>query len=49
MKLGSYVRSLRTPLEGPISALDDPLPALMDLPLMAGRAARKVIGTGPTG
>jgi D-aspartate ligase len=49
MKLGSYVRSLRTPLEGPISALDDPMPALMDLPLMAGRAAKKVIRTGPTG
>jgi D-aspartate ligase len=48
MKLGSYIRSLRTPLEGPISALDDPLPALMDLPLMAGRAAKKVIRTGPT-
>ena len=35
-----YLRSLRPPIEGPIAAFDDPLPWLMDLPLLVGRAAK---------
>jgi len=41
LPLGPYVRSLRPPIEGPISAFDDPLPWLMDLPLLARRTARR--------
>ena len=41
MKLGSYLRSLRPPLEGPIAAKDDPKPALMELPVLVKRMLGK--------
>jgi predicted ATP-grasp superfamily ATP-dependent carboligase len=37
MRLRTYLKSLRPPLEGPIAAKDDPLPALMEMPLLARR------------
>jgi D-aspartate ligase len=43
MRLRPYLSSLRPPIEGPIAALDDPLPGLMDIPLLAGRAAKRVL------
>lgn len=46
MKLGPYLRTLRPPLEGPIAAKDDPRPALMEVPLLAMRAARRLRRTG---
>lgn len=33
LSLGSYLRSLRSPVEFALMALDDPLPGLLDLPL----------------
>jgi predicted ATP-grasp superfamily ATP-dependent carboligase len=42
MTLRSYLMSLRPPLEGPISAKDDPLPALMELPLLGRRLTRRI-------
>jgi D-aspartate ligase len=44
LSLSSYLRSLRAPLEGPISAFDDPLPALMDIPLLVSRAWKRLRG-----
>jgi len=41
MALVPYLRSLRPPLEGPIAAWDDPLPAILELPLSIGAAARR--------
>jgi predicted ATP-grasp superfamily ATP-dependent carboligase len=38
-----YLRSLRGPLEFAIFAGDDPLPALVDLPLLAGLAVRRAV------
>jgi len=35
LSLGSYVRSLRSPVEFALMAADDPLPGLLDLPLFA--------------
>jgi predicted ATP-grasp superfamily ATP-dependent carboligase len=35
LSLGAYLRSLRSPLEFALMALDDPLPGLLDLPLFA--------------
>jgi predicted ATP-grasp superfamily ATP-dependent carboligase len=43
MQLRPYLSSLRRPIEGPIAALDDPLPGLMDLPLLAGRVAKRLL------
>lgn len=37
----AYLRSLRPPLEGPIAAADDPLPLLLDAPLMTARMLRR--------
>jgi D-aspartate ligase len=44
LSAGSYLRSLRSPLEGPIAASDDPLPAVVDLPLLARRAVERRLG-----
>jgi len=41
MNAREYLRSLRPPLEGPISAFDDPLPALVEVPTVAWHAARR--------
>jgi D-aspartate ligase len=38
----SYVRSLRGPMEFAVFALDDPLPALLEWPLLAIRQARRM-------
>jgi D-aspartate ligase len=35
LNLGSYLRSLRAPLQFALMSLDDPLPGLMDLPIFA--------------
>ena len=35
LNLGSYLRSLRGPLQFALMAADDPLPGLMDLPIFA--------------
>jgi predicted ATP-grasp superfamily ATP-dependent carboligase len=40
-QLGAYVRSLRPPMEGPIAALDDCVPALMDVPILVRRALKR--------
>lgn len=49
MSLRTLLRSLRPPLVGPIAASDDPLPAVLDLPLMLyrglKRVARRAMGT----
>ena len=37
-----YARSLRRPIEGPIHASDDLKPAFVDVPLLAGRFAKRV-------
>jgi predicted ATP-grasp superfamily ATP-dependent carboligase len=36
-----YWRSLRTPLEFAVFAKDDPLPGILDLPLMVKRLLRR--------
>jgi predicted ATP-grasp superfamily ATP-dependent carboligase len=41
LPVGPYLRSLRPPLERAIFAADDPLPALVELPLLAVLAARR--------
>jgi D-aspartate ligase len=41
LRFGDYVRSLRPPLETAIYATDDPLPALLDLPVLALLAAQR--------
>lgn len=48
MKPSAYLRSVRPPVEGAIHAADDPLPALVDLPVLAWLAARRARrpGTG---
>ena len=46
MTLRSYLRTLRPPLEGPISAKDDPLPALMEVPTVAVHVVRRAIKAG---
>jgi D-aspartate ligase len=46
--LRSYLRTLRPPLEGPIWAMDDPVPGLMELPTVAWHAARRVLPSRAT-
>ena len=41
LRLRAYLRSLRPPIEGAIYAADDPLPALVDLPVLALLGARR--------
>lgn len=41
MPVGPYFRSLRRPLVGPIAAKDDPVPALLELPLLGARFVRR--------
>ncbi|HUP75160.1 MAG TPA: ATP-grasp domain-containing protein [Acidimicrobiales bacterium] len=41
LELRPYLRSLRPPLEGPLAALDDPLPALLELPLIVRLLAQR--------
>jgi D-aspartate ligase len=41
MQLRELLRSLRPPLEGPIAARDDPLPALLELPQLIGAIRRQ--------
>jgi predicted ATP-grasp superfamily ATP-dependent carboligase len=41
-----YVRSLRPPLEGPLAAFDDPVPAVMEAPLIARLAVRRMRHAG---
>lgn len=48
MSLGSYLASLRRPIEGAIYSPDDPLPAFVDLPLLALLAARRARSHGPS-
>ena len=36
-----YLATLRRPITGPIAATDDPLPALMELPLLSARLVRR--------
>lgn len=43
MALGAYVGSLRPPLEHAMFAPDDPLPGLLDAPLIATVAARRAV------
>lgn len=43
MRIGSYVRSLRPPLEHAMLAADDPLPGLLDAPVIATLAARRAL------
>ncbi|MGO9873988.1 MAG: ATP-grasp domain-containing protein [Acidimicrobiia bacterium] len=40
--LRAYLRTLRPPLEGPIWAVDDPLPGLMELPTVGWHAVRRI-------
>jgi predicted ATP-grasp superfamily ATP-dependent carboligase len=41
LRLGAYLRSLRPPIEGAIAASDDPLPVVLDAPLLAMRMLRR--------
>ncbi|HEY1756899.1 MAG TPA: hypothetical protein VGG72_16115 [Bryobacteraceae bacterium] len=41
LSFGGYLRSLRTPLEFAVFAKDDPLPGILDLPLMVTRVLRR--------
>lgn len=41
LSLGGYLRSLRGPLESAIFAWDDPLPAVLDLPLLAWATGKR--------
>lgn len=43
MALGAYLRSLRLPLEHAMFAPDDPMPGLLDAPLIAALAARRAV------
>jgi predicted ATP-grasp superfamily ATP-dependent carboligase len=43
--VGSYLRSVRRPLEGPIAARDDRVPALLDMPLLARRLLKRRMTT----
>src|SRR3954451_189749 len=42
MPLRTYLKSMRPPLEGPISAKDDPMPAVMEMPLLARRLVNRM-------
>ena len=47
LSVRGYVRSLRGPLEGAIFVRDDPIPALVEVPLLASLALRRLArGTG---
>ena len=41
LRPGAYLRSLRPPIEGAIAASDDPLPVVLDAPLLAMRMLRR--------
>jgi D-aspartate ligase len=41
MTMRSYLQSIRPPLEGPISAKDDPVPGLVELPTVAWHVVRR--------
>jgi D-aspartate ligase len=41
LSVGAYLRSLRSPVEFAIAAADDPLPALLDIPLLGVLAWRR--------
>jgi D-aspartate ligase len=41
LRIGELLKSLRPPLEGPIAARDDPLPALLELPQLVGAIRRQ--------
>jgi D-aspartate ligase len=41
LSVGGYLRSLRPPLECAVFALDDPVPALFDIPALVYRACRR--------
>jgi predicted ATP-grasp superfamily ATP-dependent carboligase len=43
LSLGSYLHSLKSPLESAIFAWDDPLPGLVDLPLFAFAAGKRMV------
>jgi predicted ATP-grasp superfamily ATP-dependent carboligase len=45
LSLGGYLRSIRWPLESAIFSWDDPLPGLLDLPLFAYSAGKRVLGS----
>jgi hypothetical protein len=42
MPLRTYLKSMRPPIVGPIAAKDDPMPALMELPLLGRRFVNRV-------
>jgi predicted ATP-grasp superfamily ATP-dependent carboligase len=46
LPLRTYLRSLRGPRESAILALDDPLPGLLEVPLLAGVLARRLLRGG---
>jgi predicted ATP-grasp superfamily ATP-dependent carboligase len=46
MSAVDYLRSLRGPVEGAIYARDDPLPGLLELPLLARLLAKRVARRG---
>jgi D-aspartate ligase len=41
LRLRAYLRSMRPPIEGAIAASDDPLPLILDAPLLAMRVLRR--------
>ena len=43
MKVGAYLRTLRSPLEGPIAAKGDMRPAMMEIPILGMRMARRAL------
>jgi predicted ATP-grasp superfamily ATP-dependent carboligase len=45
LSLRNYLRSIRGPLESAIFSWDDPLPGLLDLPLFAYTAWKRVLGS----
>jgi D-aspartate ligase len=47
LQLRPYLRSLRPPIEGAIAASDDPLPLILDAPLLAMRVVKRRLGRGP--
>jgi predicted ATP-grasp superfamily ATP-dependent carboligase len=44
MSAATYIRSLHGPRESAIGSRDDPLPGLLELPLLAGTLARRLAG-----
>jgi predicted ATP-grasp superfamily ATP-dependent carboligase len=47
LTLRDYLRSLRGPIEQAIFALDDPLPGLIEVPLLAGLLAKRLLRAFP--